>query len=171
MPRPAWREMRAGDIRAALRVADRVHPDLPEGRAVFEDRMALFAPGCLVLDGGRRILGYALSHPWILGEPPALDTCLGTLPSEADTYYIHDVALAPEARGTGAAASGVERLLALAGAYPTASLVSVHGTASFWSRFGFAEAGGALPSGKLAAYGLGATYMVRPAKPVSHPER
>ena len=60
------------------------------------------------------MLGYAVSHPGRLGRPPALDSRLGELPSDADCLYLHDVALLPEARGLGLGESLVDLLRALA---------------------------------------------------------
>jgi GNAT superfamily N-acetyltransferase len=153
--------MRPDDLDAVLAVADRVHPALPESRAVFAERIALFQPGCLVLDAGGAVGGYAVSHPIRRFAPPPLDTLIGTLPADADDYYIHDVAIRPEYRGGGAASFAVGLLLDNARAYETSSLVAVYGSMGFWSRFGFEPAGVDM-GGKLAPYGPGAIYMLRP---------
>lgn len=164
MDRLQWRAMRSADLSAVAGLADRIHPLLPEDAAIFADRLRLYPQGCLVLDdGGGGCLGYAVGHPWTEGAPPKLDTPLGALPQPADCFYIHDVAVAPEARGHGSAAPAVDRLLELAEGYRCAALVSVYATAPFWSRFGFAEAAGRLPPGALACYGTDARYMVRMA--------
>ena len=44
-----WRPMARSDLRAAIALADRVHPGLPEEEAVFTDRLHLCPAGCLVL--------------------------------------------------------------------------------------------------------------------------
>ncbi len=156
----AWRAMVPADLDAVEALGDRVHPGLPESRAVFAERLALFPEGCIVLPGARGILGYGVSHPIRPGAPPPLDTLLGALPLEAAQYYIHDVVVAPEARGRGAAGAGVERLLGQAARYPTTALVSVYGTARFWRRFGFRESMSGMAE-KLAPYGPDAVFMVR----------
>ncbi|MEF2552342.1 GNAT family N-acetyltransferase [Aurantimonas sp. A2-1-M11] len=158
-----WRAMKPGDLRAAIDLADRVHPGLPEEEAVFADRLRLFPAGCLVLeDAAGGVAGYAIAHPWTEGAPPKLDTVLGTLPQPADRFFIHDVVVAPEMRGQGLAAPAVERLLEEADTtYASAALVSVYGTVPFWTRFGFVEAPDALPDGALAAYGRDARFMIR----------
>ncbi len=152
--------MRTADLDAVEALGDRIHPGLPESRAVFAERLALFPDGCWVLDGPEGIVGYAISHPIRAFAPPALDTLLGALPADATQFYIHDFALAPEARGTGAAAAGVSALLRVAERYATAALVSVYGTAPFWSRFGFVASGKDMGA-KLAPYGADAVFMVR----------
>lgn len=157
---PAWRQMREDDLAEVLGLANAVHEDLPESEAVFAERLSLFPRGCLVLSGDREISGYAVSHPIRRFHPPALDTMLGALPEDADDYYIHDFVVAPQHRGSGHAADGVKQLLAMAQRYETTSLISVHGTAKFWMRFGFTAAGESMRE-RLLPYGVHATYMLR----------
>lgn len=156
-----WRPMAADDLPAVLDVSVRVHPGFPEGEAMFRNRLALFPAGCLVLEEAGAIAGYAVSHPIRRYRPPPLDVLLDALPADADDYYVHDVALLPRARGGGQARAGIERVLDVAAAYPTASLVSVYGTAPFWQRFGFAPVSDRDMREKLTPYGEGAVYMLR----------
>lgn len=149
--------MTPDDLPRVIALADRVHPTFPEGEAMYRDRMVLFGEGCLVLAAGEAIGGYAVAYPARDGAPPPLDTVLGALPANADTLYIHDVALAPEARGAGRSDEAVHRLLALAAPLRRAMLVSVYGTAPFWRRFGFREVEAA--PGKLESYGADAVMM------------
>lgn len=157
----AWRPMAAADLPAVLAVAAVVHPDYPEDDAVFAERLRLHPAGCFVATQGTRVVGYALSHPWLAGQPPALNSRLGGLPRTTTTYYIHDVALLPDARRSGAGAEIVARLIAHARdlRLPEASLVAISGTAPFWRRLGFAEV--AAPYAKLASYDSGARLMAR----------
>jgi hypothetical protein len=147
--------MRVDDLPAVERLAEAIHVDFPEGPEVFAERLALCPAGCWVRDD---LAGYLVSHPWTLGAPPPLDTLLGALPAAPDTWYIHDLALAPSARGTGAAGAIVARLAA-ACALPTMSLIAVGASPPFWRRQGFGPV--ALPAGKLDSYGAGAMYMMR----------
>jgi len=154
------------DLADVVALAARVHPDLPEEAAVFQDRLRLYPRGCLVLADGAEgpIAGYAVGHPWLDGLPPKLDSVLGFLPEPADCFYIHDVVVAPEARKTGHSRVVVEQLLELSSSYRCASLVSVYGTVPFWSRFGFRDASETLPPGALSAYGADARFMMRPRR-------
>ncbi len=155
-----WRPMEGADLDAVLALAARCHPDLPEGRAVFAERLALFPHGCLVLEAPSGVAGYAIAHPIRQGSPPALGSLLGSLAADTDQFYLHDVVVAPEMRGQGASAAAVRRLLDVAAAYPTTALVSVYGTAGFWSRFGFRPVGRSM-SEKLRGYGGDAVFMER----------
>jgi len=158
--------MTATDLPAVMTVAAKVHPDYPEGEAVFTERLALHSAGCLVLAGREGIGGYMLSHPWRLGQVPALDSLLGALPDDADAYYIHDLALLPGARGGGAAAACVGRLAAHARAegFSRMALVAVGNSAGFWRRQGFREAHDEALARKLASYDSAARYMIRDLK-------
>jgi predicted N-acetyltransferase YhbS len=158
-----WRRMTPADLAAVDAIAAAVHPDHPEEPAVFAERLALHPQGCHLLDGAGGPAGYVLSHPWLLGTPPALNARLGALPATPTTLYIHDLAILPQARAGGAGSAIVRRLLAAADArgWP-ASLVAVGGSQPFWARHGFVVSETAALRTKLASYGAGARHMVRP---------
>jgi len=155
--------MAAADLPAVMAVAAQVHPDYPEGEAVFAERLALHPAGCLVLECAAGIAGYVLSHPWRLYDAPSLDSLLGALPDRADAYYIHDLALLPTMRGSGAASTGVERLAVHARrlGFARMALVAVGSSVGFWQRHGFHEAHDEGLARKLASYDDAARYMVR----------
>src|SRR3546814_2446540 len=96
--------------------------------AIFRERRALFPGGCFVLDGGAGIMGYVISHPAVFGQPPKLNRLLGAIPAQADCYYIHDLALAPAARGSGATRDIVARIGTVAArlGYARIGLVAVN---------------------------------------------
>jgi len=198
--------MTSADLPALLAIADIVHPTYPEDAAVFQERLALFPAGCLVLefhplltspikgeghdggvapskalplDGGGlgegdahqresnrekgHLIGYIISHPWTYASPPALNSLLGALPALPTTYYIHDIALLPEARGTGAANAVVAKLIELAEelGLPNLSLVAVNNSVAFWQRHGFALTAIPALDAKLRSYDEAARFMVR----------
>ena len=138
-------------------VAEIVHTDYPEDEAVFIERLALYPAGCFALDGAAGLQGYLISHPWHQGAAPKLNTLLGTVPAERDTYYIHDLALHPAAQGAGAASAIIRRLLAETVGFRRHALVAVNASVPFWSRHGFRPATGP----DIASYGADALYMVR----------
>jgi ribosomal protein S18 acetylase RimI-like enzyme len=163
-----WRPMSEVDLPAVLAIANEVHPAFPEGVEVFAERLRLYAAGCLVFSTREGVAGYVVSHPWRAMDPPALNSRLGELPGRPETYYIHDVALRSELRGTGAAALVIALLVARAGRekLATVSLVAVNESASFWERHGFRK----ITSDKivdvalirkLRGYSDTATFMVR----------
>lgn len=160
----SWRCMTADDLAFVVALAARIHPAFPEDADVFAERLRLYPEGCHVRADGNSLTAYAFSHPWRAFDAPALNSRLGGLPAAPETYYIHDLALAAEARGTGAAAAILDHLARYARGkgYRTMSLVAVNGSAEFWRRQGFARTDVAALAGKLRSYGdAGACFMVR----------
>jgi ribosomal protein S18 acetylase RimI-like enzyme len=161
--RAIWRAMTMADLPDVMAVAAEVHPDYPEDEAVFTERLMLYPAGCLCLAGEERPAGYVLSHPWRPREVPALNALLGAIPVDAAAYYIHDLALLPRTRGTGAASEIVARLVAHArnSGFAGMALVAVNASAGFWQRHGFRETHDAALDRKLASYDDAARYMTR----------
>jgi ribosomal protein S18 acetylase RimI-like enzyme len=163
-----WRAMSPADLPPVMAIAEKVHPAFPEDAGVFAERLRLYAAGCLVFRQGAAIGGYVISHPWRPMDPPALNSRLGALPRDPETYYVHDIALLPELRGAGAAALAVAQVLARAGRekLATVSLVAVNNSAAFWGRHGFRritfdEIRDAALARKLSGYSNAAAFMVR----------
>ncbi|MFE1597749.1 GNAT family N-acetyltransferase [Methylobacterium sp. ID0610] len=158
-----WRSLTAADLAAVDAIAAIVHPDYPEDEAVAAERLALYPDGCFLLESAGRPAGYAISHPWSFGEPPALDSLLGAIPAGATTHYLHDVALLPAARGAGATSALLAILTrqAAGAGLDTLSLVAVNGSVAFWERRGFRAVEDERIRRKLASYGRGARFMAR----------
>lgn len=156
-----WRPLLPGDLPRLVAIAGQVHAAYPERAEVFAERLALDPAGCFAFDVDGAMAGYALSHPWA-GAPPKLDTLLGGLPARAEWRYLHDVALAPAARGRGATAALLPRVEAAARARDLSrlALVAIDGLAPFWARLGFAAAP-APPGAALDSYDPGAVFMLR----------
>ncbi|WP_375598869.1 GNAT family N-acetyltransferase [Devosia sp. Naph2] len=159
----AWRALTGYDFGAVFDIANRVHPGFFETETVLAEKFALYRNGCYLLEVSEKPAGYVLSHPWKRGDLPALNTLLGTIPADADSYYIHDLALLPLTRGLGAAKQIVNALTkhARAMGYGTMSLVAVNGSLPFWEKQGFAVEDRPDLSEKLAAYEDTARYMVK----------
>jgi ribosomal protein S18 acetylase RimI-like enzyme len=158
-----WRPMTPEDFTAVKALADAIHLDHPEDMDVFVERQGLYPQGSHVLVDDGCMIGYALTHPWILGEPPSLNARLGALPPRPSTYYVHDLALSPGARGKDHASKAVEMLVrhARENGFANLSLVAVKGSQNFWKRMDFQIK--AIPGleRKLASYGSDAVFMVR----------
>ena len=155
--------MASCDLDDVLAVAAAVHPDFPERREVFAERLALFPAGCHILrlaDGSAA--GYAVSHPWHARRPVPLDTLLHEVP-QSTCRYIHDVAMLPDARGAGFAGQIVGRIVrdAYRAGASEVSLVAVSGSAPFWERHGFHPLTEPGLAAKLESYGDDCRFMVR----------
>jgi ribosomal protein S18 acetylase RimI-like enzyme len=163
----SWRPLAPKDIPSLLLIASQIHPGLPERIEVFAERVKLFPEGCLALTrrDTQELVGYAISHPILHHQPPALDTLLGKINDGADQYYIHDLAILREYEGRGYAREAMEMLRRVAKRYESCCLVSVYGTASFWGRFGFVEVNmDDEIKAKLVWYGEDAVLMERRSK-------
>jgi len=163
MDQPSWRPMRSDDLAAVQVISDAVHPGFFEAPAVLAEKYRLYPAGCFVLQSGGDLLGYVFTHPWRTGELPALNRLLGRLPDDAGSFYVHDLALLPGARGTGAAGAIVARLAdyAVAAGFAEMSLVAVNGSAAFWNRQGFVVVDAPELAAKLAGYEPTARLMRR----------
>jgi ribosomal protein S18 acetylase RimI-like enzyme len=157
----AWRAMTAFDLPAVVEIAAKVHPRFFEAPEVLAERQQLYRNGCYLLEIAEKPAGYVLSHPWRAGSLPALNATLGVLPADADTYYIHDLALLPVTRRIGAASHMVDALSkhAAAQGFATMHLVAVNGSQGFWERHGFAVEDVPVLSEKLKGYEDAARYM------------
>ncbi|RSU75885.1 GNAT family N-acetyltransferase [Sphingomonas sp. S-NIH.Pt3_0716] len=153
-----WRPMGLGDVDAAAAISDRVHGAYTEKPAIYVERLRLYPAGCFLLERDGQVLGYLITHPWCGDRPPALDQLIGALPDAPDRYYLHDLALLPEARGTGAAAAAVDLTVtqARAAGFDRITLTAVNGADVFWRRQGFVDAPVAADS-----YGADSVSMVR----------
>ncbi|EUC36352.1 hypothetical protein COCCADRAFT_34201 [Bipolaris zeicola 26-R-13] len=161
-----WRTLTPALLPHLSHIAATIHPGLAERDAVFLERITLFPTGCLGLfdEESNTLYGYLISHPIRHQEPPELDSLLGEIAEDADQYYIHDLAILAEARGSGLAQRGVEKVLGTAAqAYKTSCLASVYGTTAFWGKFGFEkpEVVSARLGEKLLGYGDEAVYLER----------
>lgn len=158
-----WRPATEADLAAIVAIADKIHLAYPEDAATIAGRLRLYPAGCALFEREGRPLAYTLTHPWRYGDPPALNTMLDALPNIPTTYYIHDVALLPEARGTGAAAAIVNAIVDHAGKTGSRnlSLVAVNNSVPFWTRFGFEVTDEPSLRAKLLTYDADARFMVR----------
>lgn len=154
------RPMKISDLPAVLQIQTHCYPpELIESEAALASRHALAPESCWVA-AHRTVLGYLFSHPWQGEHAPALDTPLTALPQDADTLFIHDLALHPQGRGQGLAPKLIDA------AFQTARrqglrysrLVAVQGASHFWSRHGY-RTQDALKAGDY--YGEGAKVMGR----------
>jgi GNAT superfamily N-acetyltransferase len=157
-----WSSMTSSDLVEVNDIAGRVHVDHPEDAAVFAERLELYPAGCFSLRHTDKLVGYVISHPWHRQSPPPLNTLLLQMPVAASTYYIHDIALLPEARGSGMASVIVPALVdaAKSQSLPSLSLVAVNQSVVFWERHKFRVLVDGQLDEKLRSY-EDARFMVR----------
>ncbi|WP_349371923.1 GNAT family N-acetyltransferase [Salinarimonas sp.] len=158
-----WRPLREADLPALEALATATYPDYPERPAVLAERLALAPDWCFALEPAGSFAGYCLAHPWTETGPPALDTLLGRLPDAPSTLHLHDLVIAPEARGSGLSTVLVDTLAAKArGRFRAVTLVAITGKAAFWTRRGFRDATRPQMGPALASYDPNAAFLSRP---------
>jgi GNAT superfamily N-acetyltransferase len=132
--------MSPADLASVSAISDAAHGRYTEPVAVYAERLALYAAGCRVLEQDDAVVGYLISHPWYREDPPKLGALLGAIPPDANSYYLHDIALLPVARGTGASKAALDFVRARARAlgFPDIALMAVGGADRYWAAQGFA---------------------------------
>lgn len=157
MPQTAWRPMQADDLAAVSAISDAVHGAYTEPLAVYAERLDLYPDGCRIFERDGAVAGYLVTHPWHRHSPPKLGALLGAIPGDANTYYLHDIALLPTARGTGAGRAALDFVVdhARALGFADVTLMAIGGADRFWAAQGFAY----VPRAVDRSYGAGAHRM------------
>ncbi|WP_137173957.1 GNAT family N-acetyltransferase [Massilia sp. HP4] len=155
------RPLQPADLEAVLRVQAACYPpSMQEAAGVLLARLAAAPATCLAACDADGVCGYLFAYPSRLGRVTDLGAPFAVAPN-ADTLYLHDLAVDPRALGRGLArtlvADMLERGRGLGLAH--AALVSVQDSTRFWSGFGFAARATNDPG--LLTYPPGAVYMAR----------
>lgn len=133
----------------------------PEPADVMHSKWQVSPDTCFVAHQNDSLLGYVLAHPWAHPVPPALYQ--PTQPHEAhgSWMFIHDMAVASQARGRGVAQSLFEHVLVQARQAQKQGLllVAVQGSTRFWHNLGFEPVHSVTPD--LSSYGEQACLMQR----------
>jgi GNAT superfamily N-acetyltransferase len=157
----SWRPMKTTDLQAVIEISEQAHPLFPEEPHVFAEKQRQFEAFCFTLEYRGAVTGYCLAHPWERGRVPALNRLLGSPLHTPDCLFIHDVALAREARGKGASVRLVEILADVAQCHglKAITLVALYGSGRLWSRQGFVAT--EIEKQAIKSYGPSAIYMVK----------
>jgi GNAT superfamily N-acetyltransferase len=161
---PDLRPLTAADLPAAVAIQNAVYlPLYREEADVLGSRIAAAPSCCWGAFWNDALCAYILSHPWPAAAPPAIGQALPAALAPGDNWFIHDLAIAPDARGLGLGRALVARAADAARALGLvrSDLVAVQGAGSFWAALGYGEPE-ALPAplaAKVAVYGGDARYM------------
>ena len=138
--------------------------DYVESAEVFARRLASPANCSLVLERDGQVCAYLAAYRSALGKVTPLHGDFEAVP-QADTLYLHDMAVLPTCAGQGLAQALLKSVWEHAAAQGLrhTALVSVQGSQTYWERHGYAQRplGEAAQRERLASYGAGAVYMAR----------
>lgn len=154
------RPMRPDDLPAVLTLqALAYRPEFHEPPEAFAGKLTHYPQSAWVVEDDAALLAYLFAQPARRGHPPPLKDA-GRPVCAPDALHLHDLAVAPAARGRGIARQLLDTALAWGRAQGLAfaTLVAVQDSAQRWRHMGFIDA---RPEKSLASYGPGAVYLVR----------
>lgn len=134
----------------------------PESKLSMASKIVVSPDTCFVAKEYGQIMGYLLSIPALLGEPPALDSETKSVIENPECLYLHDLAVHPDIRGKGVGVLLLNQFMDIARekGFQYSSLISIQNSVSFWEKQGFYPVN---PSEnlkhKLCSYGQDAVYM------------
>ena len=134
------RPMNNGDLDAVMKIQSMAYvPEYCESREVYEDKFAKFPDGCWIAEMEGHVVGYVISHPYLLSNPPKLDKVMDDIPQNPDCYFMHDVAINPAYKGKGIGSALCEKAKSLAREHGllNMALISVQDSHPFWEKMGF----------------------------------
>lgn len=157
--------MHQSDFEAVMALQSLCYFDgLPESRESLFAKFVVSPSSCFVATQDARLAAYLFAIPWNISAPPDLNSQHCDLPDLLDCMYLHDLAIAPFARGQHLGSRMFKHLLGHLPRYGfnQLSLVAVQGSTGFWKNQGFiAVKGNASLSKKLETYGGSAVFMIR----------
>ena len=139
--------------------------DYAESGEVFARRLVGTAHCSLALEQDGRVRAYLAAYRSLMAKITPLHGDFEAV-EQADTLYLHDMAVHPGAAGQGLARALLAPLWerARAEGLRHTALVSVQGSRGYWERHGYAVQAltDPLQQQRLVSYGDGALYMARP---------
>ncbi len=171
------RPLQTSDLQAVIQVQSQCYPSAYwEGMEAFAAKLT-GAPACswvasqslrpceAMRDANALARAYLVCLPVDEETFPALNASTWQAPVQPTMLYIHDLAVSPTLRGTGAGAAliGLAHERARALGLQQMALVAVQGSVPFWERHGFMarQPTHAGLRAKLASFGSDATFMRR----------
>jgi ribosomal protein S18 acetylase RimI-like enzyme len=147
-----------------LRIQDYCYTEIePELLESLQAKILASPNTCLIAESSEGAVGYLIAVPIIYPHLTTLNAPTFELSADADTLYIHDLAIDSTGRGKGVAQALVRASIDAAkrSGLSRACLVAIQNSQRFWEQFGFetvAEPADDLRA-KLASYGADAQLM------------
>jgi ribosomal protein S18 acetylase RimI-like enzyme len=134
------RTLQPSDIPAIMVIQSACYPaPLLEEAIHLAGKQQQSPKSCWVATKDNKILAYLLTHSWSGDAPPDLNAPLSPPRLKQAIYYIHDLAVHPQAQGMGLAQQLISTAFAWAkqNAFTHIRLIAVAGAAAFWLKQGF----------------------------------
>ena len=163
MPPMTLRPMTEHDLDGVLAVQAACYPaSMQEAAAVVLARLRAAPATTLVAGDLHGVCAYVFAYPSTLGRVTPLNAGFAPAP-DADTLYVHDLAVHPRAHGQGVGRRLAQALFGTARGFGLAhgALVAVLDARPFWENLGFAAATPGRGVAALATYPGNAVYMCR----------
>lgn len=155
--------MTEADLEGVLAVQAACYPvSMQEPAAVVLARLRA-APATTLVAGDRQgVCAYVFAYPSKLGRITPLNAGYTPAP-DADTLYLHDLAVHPRTHGQGLGRRLAQVLFAAAPGLGLkhGALVAVLDARPFWEKLGFSETAPGQGAGAMAGYRGEAVYMCR----------
>lgn len=156
------RQITTTDWPAIMAIQAQCYVELtPESLGVMQSKWQASPTSCVVFEQQDNVLAYALVHPWLQGDAPSLDTEIsGQI--NADSWYLHDMAISPSAQGMGIGKKLFKHIVNQAKnlAVNGIGLVAVQGAHTYWLQQGFKPNTTSVKLTKsLDSYPAGACYL------------
>lgn len=157
--------MTLADLDLVLAIQQRCYPAAyHEPLAAFQNKLHHAPDSAWLAIAGERTLAYLVTLPVDEAHFPALHACDWAPAPRAKWLYLHDLAVDPGHRGSGAGQRLVEQALGHArqAGLEGLALVAVQGSQPYWTRQGFQSRDPAHPGlrEKLGTFGPDAALMV-----------
>lgn len=158
--------MTLADLSLVLAIQQRCYPPAyHEPPAAFENKLRQAPDSAWLAVSGEHTLAYLVTLPVDEAHFPALHAASWAPPPRAKWLYLHDLAVDPDHRGSGAGQRLVKQALGHARAQGTEglALVAVQGSQPYWNRQGFRVRAidHAALQARLRSFGDDACFMVR----------
>lgn len=153
--------MRDIDLPAVMAIQRACYlPEMNEPLHIMQRRLGCVPQYCWIAVLAEKTVAYLMSYPSRLGRITRLGDDFSPA-TAADSLYLHDLAVAPEAGGKGVGQALVRHALA-EGGWLSAGLVCVQAAQAFWQRQGFAPGYplAAEEAANLATYPTEPRYLV-----------
>jgi GNAT superfamily N-acetyltransferase len=157
------RPMTEHDLDGVLAVQAACYPaSMQEAAAVVLARLRAAPATTLVAGDLHGVCAYVFAYPSTLGRVTPLNAGFAPAP-DADTLYVHDLAVHPRAHGQGVGRRLAQALFGTARGLGLAhgALVAVLDARPSWENLGFATAAPGQGAAALATYPGNAVYMCR----------